>query len=242
MNISIFAPDFSIKVKKFFVVFCCFFLMNSVFGQINEVGIFAGGSNFIGDVGKESHISPDNLALGFIYKWNKSPRHAWRFSVMHSELNIDDAKASSSARVQRDYNLTNTVTEISAGLEFNFFEFNLHDLGFKITPYVHTGLNYFWYDNMYFAGGVAEKEGSRRGSSFSIPMTLGIKFNLTQQWILGIESGVRYTFVDDIDGSNPKNDRYEHLRFGNINSNDWYVFTGFTLTYTFGRNPCYCPI
>ncbi|MDX1317352.1 MAG: DUF6089 family protein, partial [Xanthomarina gelatinilytica] len=22
--------------------------------------------------------------------------------------------------------------------------------------------------------------------------------------------------------------------------NDWYMFTGVTLTYTFGRKPCYC--
>ena len=30
------------------------------------------------------------------------------------------------------------------------------------------------------------------------------------------------------------------VRFGNFNNNDWYVFSGFTLTYTFGRKPCYC--
>jgi len=241
MNISIFAPNFCIEVKKVFVVFCCFFIGNSVFGQINEIGVFAGGSNFVGDVGKESHIDPNSLALGLVYKWNKSTRHAWRFSITHSALKIDDAKADSPARRERDYFLENKVTEISAGLEFNFFEFNLHDLGFKITPYVHTGLNYFWYDSMYFVSGVAEKD-DKKGRSVSIPMTLGIKFNLNQSWILGLESGVRYTFADDIDGSSPRNDSYEHLQFGNINSNDWYVFTGFTLTYTFGRNPCYCPM
>src|SRR5690554_7867720 len=118
-------------MKKVFVVLCCFFIGNSVFGQINEIGIFAGGSNFVGDVGKENYIDPNSAALGLIYKWNKSTRHAWRFSVMHSSLKIDDAKATSTARRQRDYALENKVTEISAGLEFNFFEFNLHDLGFR---------------------------------------------------------------------------------------------------------------
>lgn len=241
MNISIFAPNFCIKVKKFFVVLCCFFIGSTVFGQINEIGIFAGGSNFVGDVGKETHISPDSPAFGLIYKWNRSTRHAWRFSVMHSNLKIDDAKSESTARQQRDYALRNSVTELSAGLEFNFFEFDLHDLGFKITPYVHTGLNYFWYDNMYFVSGVAEKD-EGKGRNFSIPMTLGIKFNLNQSWVLGLESGVRYTLADDIDGSNPASSKYRHLQFGNINSNDWYVFTGITLTYTFGKNPCYCPL
>jgi hypothetical protein len=28
-----------------------------------------------------------------------------------------------------------------------------------------------------------------------------------------------------------------YLKFGNINNNDWYVFSGLTLTYTFGENP-----
>jgi len=215
--------------------------MKSVVGQINEIGIFAGGSNFVGDVGNESYISPNDLAIGLLYKWNKSKRHAWRFSLSHANLKIDDAKSDSSARKQRNYALKNSVTELSAGLEFNFFDFDLHDFGFKITPYVHTGLNYFWYDSNYFVNKRAEKE-DKKGNSFSIPITLGIKFNLDESWVLGVESGVRYTFVDDIDGSKPKNSNYEHLQFGNINSNDWYVFTGFTLTYTFGRNPCFCPM
>jgi hypothetical protein len=28
--------------------------------------------------------------------------------------------------------------------------------------------------------------------------------------------------------------------FGNINNNDWYVFTGLTISFTFGDLPCYC--
>jgi len=25
-----------------------------------------------------------------------------------------------------------------------------------------------------------------------------------------------------------------------LNNNDWYTFSGVTVTYTFGRKPCYC--
>ncbi len=71
-------------------------------------------------------------------------------------------------------------------------------------------------------------------------MILGIKSNITPNLILGAEVGVRYTFTDNLDGSNPKNEGLQTLKFGNTNSNDWYVFTGFTLTYTFGEKPCYC--
>ncbi|WP_313791490.1 DUF6089 family protein [Lacinutrix neustonica] len=51
----------------------------------------------------------------------------------------------------------------------------------------------------------------------------------------------RYTFSDEIDGSVPDAKEAVALNsFGNLNNNDWYTFTGITLTYTFGRNPCFC--
>ena len=54
--------------------------------QIYEIGVFAGASNFIGDVGKTTYIAPDEPALGLILKWNRSPRHSWRVSLIYSEM------------------------------------------------------------------------------------------------------------------------------------------------------------
>ena len=58
---------------------------------------------------------------------------------------------------------------------------------------------------------------------------------------LSFEIGARYTFSDKIDGSLPYNENFNYT-FGNENNNDWYMFSGFNLTYTFGRQPCYCNI
>ena len=74
----------------------------------------------------------------------------------------------------------------------------------------------------------------------ALPIIGGFKMRIANSYVLGIEAGARYTFSDDIDGSLPKNGSLENLKFGNTNSNDWYVFTGLTLTYTFGNKPCYC--
>jgi len=71
-------------------------------------------------------------------------------------------------------------------------------------------------------------------------MVVGIKSKITNHLVLGLETGARYTFTDNLDGSNPKNKNFETLKFGNLNNKDWYIFTGFTLTYTFGKNPCFC--
>ena len=61
---------------------------------------------------------------------------------------------------------------------------------------------------------------------------------------MGIEIGARYTFIDDLDGSNTvSNDDYQNndlYKFGNLNNNDWYIFTTVFINFTFGRKPCYC--
>ncbi|KUJ60227.1 hypothetical protein AR687_19240 [Flavobacteriaceae bacterium CRH] len=222
-------------MKKIFNLLLCFFPLITLNAQINEIGVFLGGSNFVGDVGSTTYINPDKLAFGILYKWNKSPRHSYRFSYTQSSVTGNDLDSEETGRNKRGYKFENNIKELSAGLEFNFFDFNLHDYHPKITPYIYSGLSYFFYDELYITGGQTRKE--KTASSIAIPMTLGIKSNVSPKLILALEVGARYTFTDNIDGSNPGN---EDLRFGNLNNNDWYVFSGVTLTYTFGLKPCYC--
>jgi hypothetical protein len=206
--------------------------------QIHEIGVFAGGSNFIGDVGSTQYIAPNMPAFGVLYKWNKNPRYSWRFSVMQSKLKGIDANSDLNSRKERNFTFENTITEFSAGFEFNWFDFNLHKSGFISTPYLYTGLSYFISDDLY----VVNKKYISNGNSggIALPIIGGLKMKIADSFVLGIEAGARYTFSDDIDGSLPKNGNLQSLKFGNINSKDWYVFTGLTLTYTFGNKPCYC--
>lgn len=206
--------------------------------QIHEIGIFAGGNNYIGDVGPTNYVKPNEFAFGVLYKWNKSPRHSWRVSYTQGKITSDDKDSDMPARKQRGLNFENSVKELSLGLEFNFFDFNLHESGFLLTPYVYSGISYFRYTELYYLNNQYEEDDKK--NSFAIPMTVGVKTRIAEKLILGFEVGARYTFTDNLDGSNPKNDSFDTLRFGNLNSKDWYVFSGFTLTYTFGNKPCYC--
>ena len=109
------------------------------------------------------------------------------------------------------------------------------------TPYLYTGITYFGYNAL-------RKDLNDRivkfdnASTFAIPMVVGYKASIGTKAVLGFEIGARYTFTDNLDGSNPGGDlkNMDELKFGNINSDDWYVFTGVTLTFAFGRKPCYC--
>jgi hypothetical protein len=224
-------------MNKILASFLCFFAFTTIHAQINEVGIFLGGSNYIGDVGLTNYIYPNEPAFGILYKWNKSPRHSYRISYTQSQISSNDSDSSEPGRYNRGYKFVNNVKELSAGIEFNFFDFNLHEEKPKVTPYVYSGLSYFFYDNLYVLSGEITKT-DKINSSIAIPMTVGIKSNISRDFVLALEVGARYTFTDNIDGSNPSNGSLP--KFGNINNNDWYVFSGVTLTYAFGEKECYC--
>lgn len=214
------------------------------YSQIHELGLFVGGANGIADVGSNRYIRPNDIAIGAIYKWNKSPRHSYRISATYANIKDDDANSNDPRRTIRGYSYKNTIKEITAGLEYTFWEFDLHDVHhsfFKTTPYLFTGLSYFNYNALALDNNQEISEYNSH-NSLAIPMVVGIKSAISRRFILAVEIGARYTFTDDLDGSNPVRDKaeFDSLKFGNINSNDWYVFTGITLTYTFGKNPCFC--
>ncbi len=222
-------------MNKIFYFFLCFFPVIATNAQIHEVGVFLGGSNYIGDIGPTTYISPNEPAIGVLYKWNKSPRHSYRFSYTQSKITSNDLDSKEASRYLREYRFENNLKEVSLGLEFNFFDFNLHDSSKKITPYVASGLSYFLakYTLTDSKAGISVRGRTERKKSIALPVIIGIKSNISPRLVLALETGARYTFTDNIDGSFNQN-------FGNINNNDWYVFTGATLTYTFGNKPCYC--
>jgi hypothetical protein len=234
----VYLPTILKNMNRRFLIFLILLSFNYINAQIHEFGVFAGGSNYIGDIGSTTFIAPNETAFGLLYKWNKSPRHAWRASFLQSTITSRDADSDNGMRVERNYAFKNSTKEISLGLEFNFFEFNLHDSQKKVTPYIYSGLSIVTYSQLYHIGGKHKID--YYDYSLAIPMVLGIKTNITDHWILGLETGARYTFTDNLDGSNPKNSNLAPLKFGNTNSNDWVVYTGFTLTYTFGKKHCYC--
>jgi hypothetical protein len=209
------------------------------YAQINEIGVYAGGSNLIGDVGATKFIAPNAPSLGLLYKWNRSRRHSYRISVIYSDLIVDDSKSNDPRRIQRDYSLNSNLLEISAGMEFTFIDFNLHSGETIGTPYLFTGIAATQYSLYHFENGSTVRDNGKDWT-MGIPMAIGYKTNILGNFILGFEVGARYTFSDNIDGSSPEDSSNQQYQFGNINNYDWYTFTGITLTYTFGIKPCYC--
>ena len=210
--------------------------------QTYEIGGYIGGANYIGDIGKTNYISPNDVVVGGVFKWNRSERHAFRASVLVAGISGNDVDSEESRRQQRGYSFKNTITELSLGLEYTFWEFNMYRGQPVSTPYLYTGLTYFRYNAQFKRPATDIIVEYEKAGTVAIPMVVGFKTTVGTKLVLGLEIGARYTFTDNLDGSNPTGALADDasLKFGNTNSDDWYVFTGATLTFTFGRKPCYC--
>ncbi len=225
-------------MKKLFVTYLFLFISTVTFAQINELGVFLGGSNYIGDIGSTKYIWPNNYAVGGIYKWNMHPHYSIRATYTYAKITGNDSNSNNSFRKHRGLSFTNTTHEFAAGIEYNFFKYNLSKIGHTQTPYiiVEASIAKMSVSNGFVGGNIL---------TYSIPFGLGYKTRLTQNIGIAIETSFRYTFRDDIDGypfqeldSDGNPPPGENIQI-NPNNNDWYVFTGITLVYAFGREGCY---
>lgn len=219
-------------MKKLFLFFAFICITGTSRAQLNEIGVFFGGSNYIGDIGSEYYINPSNFMGGVIFKRNINSRIALRGTFTYTTLSADDSKSTNSGRQTRGFYFNNNLKELAAGLEFNFFEYNLDSYNKIFTPYLIAEIAVFNYSVLESS----PPDIYATKTSIALPFGLGVKTKLFQNIAIAFEVRARYTFVDDLDfkKSDPKN-----FTFGNPKSNDWYMLTGVSLVYAFGRPPCY---
>ncbi|WP_291075455.1 MULTISPECIES: DUF6089 family protein [unclassified Empedobacter] len=244
-----------------FVFILCFSQLT--FAQRHELGIFAGGANVIGDVGKASYINPFPtkteaggkiylpISIGGLYRFNINPQMGFRANISYSKVGASDHRSKEYYKLERNKNFRNNIVEGSLMFEYNFFNIN-DDQEKAQSPYIFVGVGAFSakgkeYD--YDGTNIIEK--TKYNTDLTIPFGVGYKVRFNYNWILSFETGVRYTNVDYIDYNTGKfSEEYKNIFpnfpydnevvYGNLSNKDWYVITGISLTYSFGRPACYC--
>lgn len=217
------------------ILFFVFVSISSIsLGQIHEIGLSLGGTNYVGDIGRSNYIYPNKLAGAVFYKYNWNPRIALKATFSYLPIKGNDLNADTNFRKNRQLSFTNTINELALGLEYNFYDYDLSSDDKTWTPYFLLELAGFNYTNVESYSTTGQIIYGNK-TSYAIPFGIGYKSKLHGALAFSIEAKFRYTFEDDLDFlSNRTPDR-------NIEGtgNDWYMFTGVSLIYTFGRPACY---
>ena len=243
--------------RKLNILVFLIFISNVLSSQDNEIGLFFGGTNYIGDVGPTTYVNPflvknsvDNgkssftTAIGILYRKNFSNRFGLRLGLNIADIESSDLwNGSKNYRIERGKSFKNNLQEFHVGIDFNFMEFETSSNDFEFTPYIHTGLSLIRYDALHYPLGINEAQSYGRDNDLAFPITVGLKLKPLKYFVLGLEISAKHSFTENLDGSYPKfedSNLYSQKPFGSNLSQDWYVYSGITLTYLFGSYECDC--
>lgn len=204
-----------------------------------EIGGMFGLSTYSGDLIKPSpyDFGEFNVAYGFLIRHNVHPNISLRLNALRGELSGNDLNYTD--RVNRGFRFSSPITEGSLMLEIDILgHLRYKNVRFRkvVSPYIFggVGLAFFdqntFYNEAYTHANLDEIKDDKRldtkRSLLAVPFGMGIKSDLSPNWTLGVEWGIRPVFSDMLDGVNQS---------GNPSDNDFYSFGSLTLVFRFGE-------
>ncbi len=184
------------------------------FEQSHEFGIVGGTAYYIGDLNPYKHFGGEKkLAAGLMYRSNLSRRWTIKGSFTYGSIQTSDAKSSDPWMVNRNLSFKNEIMEGALTAELNFFNYQIGNPKYPISPYLFLGLAYYkhkpqaQYQGRYYElqplG--TEGQGTTEGGDFyalngiSWPFGAGLKINLFSIVAVSFEWGMRKTYTDYLD-------------------------------------------
>jgi Domain of unknown function (DUF6089) len=211
------------QMKRLFVVLISlFFGLSSLMAQrSNEIGVFLGGSFYLGDLNPNGFFKFTQPAVGAIYRYNINNRFSARLSALVGTVEAFDSKSPYAYQQARNLNFKSPIDEFSGQFEFNFFEYEIGNPKFNFSPYIFGGLGFFRMNpkgeinGQWVALQPLHTEG--QGTQFNpnapyhliqpcIPFGIGIKVTVFKTICMSVEWGMRKTFtgyIDDVNGVYP---------------------------------------
>jgi hypothetical protein len=253
-------------------------LSSLLIAQSEEVSFFFGSSYYIGDLNSKHFDQNTNPALGIMYKRNhRNDRYSFRLQFTYGKVEAYDIQSTDDWQRNRDLNFQTTLLELGAIMEVNFNKYRVGQTKkLNKTPYLFFGIagynfkpkglyNDTWYDLQ--ALGTEGQNTSANPNDYyklnqlALPVGIGFKKNINENWAWSIEYGARILFTDFLDDVSGKYvdpqilanesgiltpilaDRsYNQIGNQNIGNDrgnpalkDWYFFAGFTLSYSFNK-------
>lgn len=200
------------KIKIFIINLLCLFTGLTANAQYSEIGFFAGGSHFTGDVGNYSLHIPQGYAFGGFYRYVLNDRWSFRAQVNYGTIANADSLSNISFRQNRNLHFKSTIIEGSVMAEFNFLRYK-PGTRYDHTTYLVGGFGIFGFNpKASFQGETYELQSMNtegqglagnpapysKASSFMI-FGIGHKFSVGRFTSIGIESTCRSTRTDYLD-------------------------------------------
>ncbi|MCF8245116.1 MAG: DUF6089 family protein [Saprospiraceae bacterium] len=187
-------------------------------------GIFLGMSNYWGDLVEKDRPVFENAspAFGIMVKNQATPNFGIRGSLNYGKLEANDKD--NPGNENRGASFSKSLIELAVIGEYDFLGKRRYDgTTFKKTfsPYLLGGIG-------VNIGDPKTKNGDTDISNthFSLPIGLGLRYDISSKLYLGLEYATRLTFSDQIDGVGEQT--------GNPDIKDVYNFGGLIIGFTFG--------
>lgn len=218
-------------------LFLILMINHKLSAQKHEFGLGVGGFNYTGDVNPRYNFFNYRPAGTVFYRYNSTSfATAIRLGVTIGQLSGNESKSNESVAQVRNASFKSTVSEVSLMGEYNFINYRDRKQLMKFSPYMTGGVAIFGSGPDTKSNSLQE-DFDGQGINVAIPFGVGIKVILNRNWNFGTEFVARKTFTDYLDGIS--NGKIGNKGTGNILDDDWYYYTGVTLSYTiYGIN---CP-
>lgn len=176
--------------------------------QDDEFGFMLGGSNYHGDLAYNIVPAETNFAAGIHYRYNFNPHWSWRPSMYYGKISGSDVNFEENRL--RNLSFQSDIWELSCLFEYNFLPFGSRTLSKDFTFYVMSGLSAFRFnpktqykENLYELRKL-RTEGQTDKEIYNLvqvawPFGGGVKYNMTKNWVVGLEAGWRKVFTDYLD-------------------------------------------
>ncbi len=200
-------------------LFCLVVFLNvpsiNILAQEIEIGAWAGGANYFGDLNNNGSFAMIRPGGGVFLRNNFDTRWTLKSSISFCQVAFDDKKSPNEFNRQRNLMFKSNILELAAMLELNFLEFDKTKKKHWISPYFTIGVALFYfnpqakYQNKWYFLQQLGTEGQNDQSysdikryrlvNFAIPIGGGLKVSLGRNWNIGIFGDLRVSFTDYLD-------------------------------------------
>ncbi|MFH1161200.1 MAG: DUF6089 family protein [bacterium] len=235
----------------------------SVHSQDFEAGIYGGGSYYLGDLNPSANYSGTQLAYGVIARYNFDNRWAVKFNAYRGKLKANSASSWFLPERDLQFTSPVTDISAVAEFNFLPYFTGSKRNFITPYVYAGIGIFFFKPMSggvelrpLGTEGQKSGYDGRKPYSLFSVnvPFGLGVKVSVSSKIGLALFWEMHKTFTDYLDDasttyyldgttidpdnpqqyfSDPAMDHQPGMQRGNSKNQDWYSFSGITITYKF---------